>query len=229
MKILTVTPAFNEAENIGNVIKDLREHFPESKLIIINDGSTDSTSSISESMGVRVINLPYNLGIGGAVQTGFIIADKEGYDAVIQFDGDGQHMAQEIKKIIAPFNGKTDIVIGSRFLETEPYKMPFFRKLGARLFSLAMSLICKTKITDTTSGFRAYGKRAIELFSANYPDDYPEVEALILATKKKLSVKEVPVHMRQRLGGRSSITPLRAIYYMIKVLLAVFVDLLKKY
>ena len=229
MKILTVTPAFNEAENIGNVIKDLREHFPESKLIIINDGSTDSTSSISESMGVRVINLPYNLGIGGAVQTGFIIADKEGYDAVIQFDGDGQHMAQEIKKIIAPFNGKTDIVIGSRFLETEHYKMPFFRKLGARLFSLAMSLICKTKITDTTSGFRAYGKRAIELFSANYPDDYPEVEALILATKKKLSVKEVPVHMRQRLGGRSSITPLRAIYYMIKVLLAVFVDLLKKY
>ncbi len=228
MKILTVIPAFNEAENIRNVIRDLKEHFPESKFVIINDGSTDETLSISESLGARVINLPYNLGIGGAVQTGFIIAEREGYDAVIQFDGDGQHMAREIKKILEQ-RGSTDILIGSRFLGSDTYKMPFFRKLGARVFSLVMSRICKTKITDATSGFRVYGKRAVQLFSAHYPDDYPEVEALILALKKKLSIKEVPVSMRLRTGGKSSITPLRSIYYMIKVLLAVFVDLLKKY
>ncbi len=228
MKILTVIPAFNEAENIRNVIEDLREHFPEGKFVVINDGSTDETPFISESLGARVINLPYNLGIGGAVQTGFIIAGREGYDAVIQFDGDGQHKAQEIKKILEPLRN-TDIVIGSRFLGSDTYKMLFFRRLGARVFSLVMSRICKTKITDATSGFRVYGKKAIQLFSAYYPDDYPEVEVLILAHKKNLSIKEVPVSMRLRTGGKSSITPLKSIYYMIKVLLAVFVDLLKKY
>lgn len=229
MSILTITPAFNEAENIESVIKDIKEHFPQSQLIIINDGSTDNTSSISESLGVRVVDLPYNLGIGSAVQTGFIIAAREGYDVVIQFDGDGQHIAQEIKKILTPLNDETDIVIGSRFLGINSYQMPFFRKIGAQLFSFVISLIHKNKFTDTTSGFRAYSKRAVKLFSSYYPEDYPEVEALILAYKKKLSIKEVPVRMKPRLSGKSSITPLRAVYYMLKVLLAVFIDLLKKY
>lgn len=229
MKILVVIPAFNEAENIRDVIRDLKEYFPEGKYLIINDGSIDETSSVSASLEARVINLPYNVGIGGAVQTGFIIAEKEGYDAVIQFDGDGQHMAQYIKKILAALDENTDIVIGSRFLEIEGYKMPFLRKFGAQIFSSIMSGLCRTGLTDTTAGFRAYGKRAIKLFSIYYPEDYPEVEALILARKKKLAIKEVAVQMRQRLKGKSSITPLRSIYYMIKVLLAVFVDLLKKY
>jgi len=229
MKILVIIPAFNEAENIKNVIKDLRAHFPRGNYAVINDGSTDDTSAIAESLDARVIDLPYNLGIGGAVQTGFITARNEGFDLAVQFDGDGQHKAEEIEKILAPVNEGADIVIGSRFLDGDTYKMSFLRNIGSRVFSAVISFICGTRITDTTSGFRVYGKKAIELFSSIYPEDYPEVEALILAHKKHLTIKEVPVEMRQRAGGKSSITPLRAVYYMIKVLLAVFVDLLKKY
>ena len=229
MDILVITPAFNEAKNIEGVINDLKENFPQGKIIVINDGSKDNTSLRAKSLGVNVVDLPYNLGIGSAVQTGFIIADREDYDVAIQFDGDGQHMAKEIKKILEPVNKEADIVIGSRFSGVHYYKMPFMRRVGSHLFSLVISTACNNKITDTTSGFRAYGKKAIKLFSSHYPEDYPEVEALILAYKKKLSLKEVPVNMRPRSGGRSSITPLNSIYYMIKVILAVFVDLLKKY
>ena len=229
MNVLIIIPAFNEAESIRNVLSDLQEYFPEGNPVIINDGSTDDTSAIAKSLNVRVVDLPYNLGIGGAVQTGFIIAENEGCDAAVQLDGDGQHMAEEIRKLRASFNEEVDIVVGSRFLGTKEYQMPFFRKLGARLFSFVISSVCGSKITDTTSGFRIYGKRAIKFFSSDYPEDYPEVEALILAHKKRLRIKEVPVRMRRRLGGKSSITLLEAVYYMIKVLLAVFVDLLKKY
>lgn len=228
MKIFIVIPAYNEAENIDKVINDIREHCPQSMPVVINDGSTDNTSSIAQLQGVRVINHPYNLGIGGAVQTGFIIANREGYDTVIQFDGDVQHIAEEIKKILAPLTEGFDIVIGSRFLGISDYPMTFLRRVGTRVFARVLSLICGQELTDTTSGFRAYGKRAVELFSTYYPEDYPEVEALVIAHKKKLNIKEVPVRIRPRSGGRSSITPLGAIYYMIKVLLAVFVDLLKK-
>jgi glycosyltransferase involved in cell wall biosynthesis len=229
MNILVVIPAYNEAGNIEGVIKDLREHFPQGRAVVINDGSIDETSSISQGLGVDVINLPYNLGIGGAVQTGFMIAERDNYDAVIQFDGDGQHMAQEIEKILNHVNTEADMVIGSRFVDMNSYSMPFFRNIGARIFSFIISLIRNEKITDTTSGFRAYGKKAIKIFSSNYPEDYPEVEALILAHKKRLSIKEVSVRMRTRLRGKSSITPLWAVYYMIKVLLAIFVDLMRKY
>ncbi len=228
MKVLIIIPAFNEAENISNVINDLRQHFPQAEPVIIDDGSIDNTFSIGESLGVRVINLPYNLGIGGAVQTGFMVAVREGYDVAIQFDGDGQHMAEEIEKILEPIVEGADICVGSRFCGINEYPMPLTRRIGTKVFSSVISLISGQKLTDTTSGFRAYRKRAIDLFSAYYPEDYPEVEALILAHKKKLNIKEVPVRMRQRSEGKSSITPLKGIYYMIKVLLAVFVDLLKK-
>jgi glycosyltransferase involved in cell wall biosynthesis len=228
MKILVIIPAFNESENIVDVINDCRQHLPNADIVVINDGSMDNTSSIAQSHGVRVIDHIFNLGIGGAVQTGFMVADREGYEVAIQFDGDGQHLAQEIEKILMPMDSGADIVIGSRFLDESGYRMPFFRKIGARVFSFVISIICGNKITDTTSGFRAYGKKAIELFSSSYPEDYPEVEALILAYKKRLNMKEIPVKMKLRPKGKSSITPLRAVYYMIKVLLAVFVDLLKK-
>jgi glycosyltransferase involved in cell wall biosynthesis len=229
MDILVITPAFNEAKNIEGVINDLKENFPQGKIIVINDGSIDNTSSCAKSLGVNVVDLPYNLGIGGAVQTGFIIAERDNYGVVIQFDGDGQHVAEEITKILEPVNKEADIVIGSRFSGAHYYKMPFMRRVGSHLLSLLISTACNNKITDTTSGFRAYGEKAIKLFSSSYPEDYPEVEALILAHKKKLSLKEVPVNMKPRLKGRSSITPLNSIYYMIKVILAVCVDLLKKY
>jgi hypothetical protein len=233
MKVLIVIPAYNEAENIEGVLKDLRENYPQASHIVINDGSTDATSSKAEALGVPVVNLSYNLGIGGAVQTGFMIAERRNFDIMVQFDGDGQHMAQEIEKILAPvINKEADIVIGSRFIVSKPrdnYKMPFFRRFGSQLFSYIISWVCKERVTDTTSGFRAYGKKAIRLFSEYYPEDYPEVEALILAHKKGLCLKEVPVNMRPRLRGKSSITPLRSIYYMLKVLLAICIDLIKKY
>jgi len=228
MKILAIIPAYNEARNIRGVINDLREYHPETEPVVINDGSGDNTSVAARSLGVRVIDLPYNLGIGGAVQAGFMVAASEGYDVAIQFDGDGQHIAAEIEKILKPASEGSDIVIGSRFLGAGVYNMPIARRIGVKVFSLVISSICGQRLTDTTSGFRVYGKRAIELFSAFYPEDYPEVEALILAHKKKLNIKEVPVRMRMRSEGKSSITPLRAVYYMIKVLLSVFIDLLKR-
>jgi len=228
MKILVVVPAYNEADNIGGVIHDLKEHVPEGDIIVINDGSLDNTSSVARSAGARVIDLPFNLGIGGAVQTGIKYADANRYDVAVQFDGDGQHMAREIQKILKPIREGADIVIGSRFLESGGYKMPLSRKMGSTVFASVISFICRQKLTDTTSGFRAYGEKVIRLFSAYYPDDYPEVEALIVAHKNQLKIREVPVSMRQRTGGKSSITAFVSIYYMVKVLLAIFVDLLKR-
>lgn len=228
MKILVVIPAYNEAENISNVIGDLRQDFPQADYIVINDGSQDRTSLIAHSLGVRVIDLPYNIGIGGAVQTGIKYALLNDYDVAVQFDGDGQHVAKEIEKILKPVSEGKDMVVGSRFLDKNEYDMPFTRKIGSRFFFGVISLICGYRVTDTTSGFRAYGKRAIKLFSIYYPEDYPEVEALIVAYKNKLKISEVPVSMRQRSGGKSSITALRSVYYVIKVLLAVFISLLKK-
>jgi glycosyltransferase involved in cell wall biosynthesis len=223
-----VVPAYNEAENIISVIGDLREHFPQGDIIVINDGSLDTTSPVARSLGVRVIDLPFNLGIGGAVQTGIKYAHKHNYDVAIQFDGDGQHIAQEIEKIIKPVHEGADIVIGSRFLDSSAYSMPLSRRMGSTVFSRVLSFVCRQKLTDTTSGFRAYGEKVIQLFSAYYPEDYPEVEALIVAHKNQLTIREVPVSMRQRAGGKSSITALRSVYYMIKVLLAIFVDVLKR-
>ena len=228
MKTLVIVPAYNEAESIGHVINDLKEYFPEGDVIVINDGSSDNTSSIVRSFEVKVIDLPYNLGIGGAVQTGIKYADINNYDIAIQFDGDGQHMAKELHHIVKPIHEGADMVVGSRFLNATDYKMPLSRKLGSLVFSSVLSLACRQKFTDTTSGFRAYSKKGINLFSDYYPEDYPEVEALIVAHKNGVHIREVPVSMRKRGGGKSSITPLRAIYYMTKVLLAIFIGLLRR-
>ena len=228
MKTLVIVPAYNEAESISHVINDLKEYFPEGDVIVINDGSSDNTSSIVRSFEVKVIDLPYNLGIGGAVQTGIKYADINNYDIAIQFDGDGQHMAKELHHIVKPIHEGADMVVGSRFLNATDYKMPLSRKLGSLVFSSVLSLACRQKFSDTTSGFRAYSKKGINLFSDYYPEDYPEVEALIVAHKKGLNIREVPVSMRKRGGGKSSITPIRAIYYMTKVLLAIFIGLLRR-
>lgn len=228
MKILVIIPAYNEAGNIENVINDLRKNFPQAEPLVINDGSRDRTSGIARDLGVKVIDLPFNLGIGCAVQTGFKYAFENNYDVAVQFDGDFQHMAEEIGKIMQPVAEGADIVIGSRFLDASLYHMPFIRKIGRSVFAGVISLICRQRLTDTTSGFRAYGKRTIELFNIYYPEDYPEVEALIVAHKNRLRIREVPVRMRQRSSGKSSITALRSVYYMIKVLLAVFIGVLKK-
>ncbi len=229
MKTLIIIPAYNEEESLPGVLRDLHEHFREADMIVVNDGSRDRTSLIAEDMGVKVLNLPFNLGIGGAMQAGYLYAARQGYDAAVQFDGDGQHCAAEITKLVQPLSaGEADLVIGSRFMRTGDYKAPAMRRIGMRIFSLVLSPILEKQVTDTTSGFRAANKSVIHFFSRCYPEDYPEVEALVLAHKQGMRIVEVPVGMRERTGGRTSITAVRSVYYMVKVLLAVFIDLIKK-
>jgi hypothetical protein len=211
------------------VLSDLRAHFPEGDVLVVDDGSRDRTAEIARVAGVGVVRLPFNLGIGGAVQTGYRYAQRNGYDIAIQFDGDGQHVAAEIAELIAPVrSGRADIVVGSRFLDRGKYRPPLFRKIGIWLFSRILSLIIGYPVTDTTSGFRAVNARVIAFFARLYPEDYPEVESLVLLHRAGMRIEEIAAKMRDRTGGRSSITPVRSAYYMIKVLLAVFIDLLKK-
>ncbi len=229
MRILVIIPAYNEGGSIGSVIEDIRDNFPEGDIIVIDDGSRDNTSAVAGNLGVRVTELPYNLGIGGAMQAGFLYALQEGYDAAIQFDGDGQHHADQIQKILKPWiSQEADLVVGSRFLSDGGFTSSVQRRIGARILSFVASAITGQRITDTTSGFRVYGRKTIEFFCSLYPEDYPEVEALILAHKKGLKIVEVPSEIGPRTGGRSSITISGAAYYMVKVLLAIFVDLMKK-
>jgi len=229
MKILVIVPAYSEECCIQGVIEDLRENFPQGDILVVNDGSTDMTSEIAKALGVKVIDLPYNVGIGGAMQTGFLYALREGYDAALQFDGDGQHHADQIEKILKPFlSNSADLVVGSRFLSDAGFTSSVQRRIGSKILSFVVSLIAGQRITDTTSGFRVYGRNTLEFFSENYPEDYPEVEAFVLAHKKGLRIVEVPSEIGPRTGGKSSITFTQAIYYMVKVMLAIFVDLLKK-
>lgn len=229
MKILIIVPAYNEEASLPGVIQDLREHMPSVHVVVVNDGSQDRTALIARELGVTILDLPFNLGIGGAMQTGYHYAMRNDYDIAVQFDGDGQHLAEEIKKLIEPLSAeKTDIVIGSRFLTAGAYKTPVFRKLGIRIFTCVLSRVLDIPVTDSTSGFRAVNRRVIEFFSKTYPDDYPEVESLILLHKMNLRMTEVDVSMSKRTGGRSSITPMRSVYYMTKVLMAIFIDLMKK-
>lgn len=224
-----IVPAYNEEGSIRGVIEDLKNHFPSGDVVVINDGSRDKTSVIAEDSGVGVMNLPYNLGIGGAMQAGFLYALREGYDAAIQFDGDGQHHADQIEKILKPWLAQgCDLVVGSRFLSDGGFTSSVQRRIGAKILSYVVSGVTRQRITDTTSGFRLYGRKTLEFFCSIYSEDYPEVEALILAHKKGLKIVEVPSEIGPRAGGRSSITFSRAAYYMIKVLLAIFVDLMKK-
>jgi glycosyltransferase involved in cell wall biosynthesis len=229
MKVLIIIPAYNEEASLPGVIQDLREHIPAADVLVVNDGSIDDTAQIARKIDVKVLDLPFNLGIGGAVQSGYLYAERNGYDIAVQFDGDGQHLAEDINKLIEPIVTKqADLVVGSRFLAIGGYKAPIFRKIGIAIFSFVISRILGITVTDSTSGFRAANRRVIEFFAHTYPDDYPEVEALVLLHKVGLRMMEVSVTMRERTGGRSSITPIRSAYYMTKVLMAIFIDLMKK-
>lgn len=225
MKMLAVIPAYNEEKNIRMVIEGLKHHNPEVDIVVINDGSTDDTAKEARRTGVQVISLPQNLGIGGAVQTGYIYANQNNYDVVIQVDGDGQHDPKDLRKLIEPIiNYQADMVIGSRFVEKTAYKSSSMRKVGIDFFSKFVSLVCRKSYYDTTSGYRAVNKNGIELFSRYYPKDYPEVETIVYATKKGLKVMEVSVDMNERYSGKSSITPIKSVYYMIKVTFAIILQ-----
>lgn len=229
LRTLIVIPAYNEASNIPIVVRDLRSNLSGVDIVIVNDGSTDDTEKEAINAGVNVLTLPFNVGIGSAVQTGFRYAVEKGYDIAVQFDGDGQHMASEAQSIIQPVaENKVDVAIGSRFLRAESYKIPLVRKIGIRYFSILNSLIVKQKVTDNTSGFRAYNQRTICFLAEHYPQDYPEPEAIVILRKHGFKLMEVPVQMQKRQHGSSSIGMIRSIYYMIKVTLAILIDLLKK-
>jgi len=224
-KILIIVPAFNESKNILNVLSSLKNENSDWDIVVIDDGSTDGTGGLTEQSGLAsVVSLIYNLGIGGAVQTGFKFAKMNGYDIAVQFDGDGQHLAGEIPKILQPvLDGTADVVIGSRFLgKNAGWKSTYFRRLGIRIFYIINSVLINQKITDNTSGFRAYNKKAISFLAENYPTDYPEPEAVILLGRNGFTIREIFTLMKKREGGKSSIYGIKSVYYMLKVLLAIF-------
>ena len=214
---------------MGRVVEETHTHLPQVEVLVVNDGSTDLTSEIAKSKGAVALDLPFNLGIGGAMQAGYQYAKEKGYDIAIQVDADGQHNPKEIPKLLHALEAKkVDMVIGSRFIGDSGYKSSMMRRVGISIFSQVISMIVRQKITDPTSGFRASNRKAIQLFASNYPQDYPEPEVVILLHQCHLKIGEVPVGMSERYSGESSITKIMSIYYMVKVLLAIFVDCFKK-
>jgi glycosyltransferase involved in cell wall biosynthesis len=225
-RCLAIVPAFNEADSIAEVVSEIRDFDREIEVLVVDDGSTDATAALADAAGARVVRLPINLGIGGAVQAGFLYAYEHGFDLAVQIDGDGQHDARELELLLEPiFAGRADLAIGTRFAGRRSYRAPLARRIGIGLFATLVSLRVRQRMTDTTSGFRAVNRRGIRLFAADYPHDYPEVESVVTAARGDLRFCEVPVEMRQRAGGKSSITAFRSFYYVVKVLLALFVGL----
>lgn len=228
-KILIIIPAFNEEKNIEEVISSIKKEFHDIDILVVNDGSRDKTGQIARSSGAVVIDLPYNLGIGGAMQTGYRYAADNNFDMAVQVDGDGQHPADQIKRLVKVIvDGEADVAVGSRFIVDGSYRPTTSRLIGITYFSKLLSLVLGQKVTDTTSGFRAVNNKVISFFSGTYPEDYPEVEALLLLHKMGFKIKEVSVEMKERTGGKSSITPFRSLYYMVKVSLAIFIGILRK-
>jgi glycosyltransferase involved in cell wall biosynthesis len=225
-----VVPVYNVQDYVAAALDSvLAQSYDDLEIVVVDDGSTDRTAAVARAAGARVVSLPFNLGIGGAVQTGFQLAHGEGFDLVVRLDGDGQHVAEELPKLIAPIlDGSADIVVGSRFAGEGEYRPPLARRLGIRMFAGVVSLLTRQRVTDTTSGFQACNRKAIALFAADYPHDYPEVEATVMVFKHRLRLAEVHVAMRQRTAGTSSIGALASVYYAAKVLLAVFVALSRR-
>lgn len=217
MRVAAIVPAYNEARNLPRLAGALRGA-PPCDVCVVDDGSSDGTGGVAASLGWTVLRLPVNLGIGGAVQAGYLWARERGYDVAVQIDGDGQHDPAYLQALLAPLRaGTADLVIGSRFLAPGGYRSTFVRRAGIRYLAAFLRLRCGARVTDPTSGFRGAGRRGIELFARYYPSDYPEPEAVALARRAGLRIAEVPVRMHEREHGRSSITALRMIYYLVKV------------
>lgn len=222
--LLIIVPAYNEAEGIRGVLADIRGRVPDADIVVVNDGSADATAAEAVAAGATVLNLSCNLGIGGAVQTGYRYAYEQGYRYAAQMDGDGQHLPEELARMrLAMAEGGFDMVVGSRFLEKRGFQSSPARRAGIVLLAKLLTALLGRSVTDPTSGFRLCGPAAIALFASDYPSDYPEVEALVLLDNEGLRFREVPVVMRERRTGRSSISPLKSAYYMYKVVLAALI------
>ncbi|MCG0238817.1 MAG: glycosyltransferase family 2 protein [Firmicutes bacterium] len=228
-RVLIIIPAYNEAGSIGLVLDEIRTYMPTADVLVVSDGSTDDTAAIARERGAMVVELPHNLGIGGAMQTGYRYAARHRYQAAVQVDADGQHDVRELPPLLTPvLSGEVDLAIGSRYVTDTGYRGPLSRRIGSWLLAHWVRLMTGQMIHDPTSGFRVAGPRAIALFAEEYPVDYPEVESLVLLIRRGLTVREWPVRMRPRLAGRSSITPLKSVEYMIKVGLAVWIQRMRR-
>ncbi len=224
MRVLVIVPAYNEEKNLPGVLRALRTHAPFADVCVVDDGSTDATARVAAEYGATVIQAPINLGIGGAMQTGYLWAERHGYDAAVQIDGDGQHDPAYIPRALEPLRDNcADIVIGSRFLTKDDggFRSTAARRLGIRYLCWLLRLTNGVRVTDPTSGFRATGRRAIALYAQSYPSDYPEPEAIAVAQRSGLRVSEVPVRMVAREHGESTINAPRAAYYFVKVSLSI--------
>ena len=231
LRKLAIVPALNEAGMVARVIREIRRHAPDFDVLVVDDGSADATAAEAEGEEAVVIRHPYNLGIGGAMQSGYQYALRQGYDVAVQVDGDGQHKPEYLPELLAALHtagDKADMVYGSRFRGDPGYKVPIGRRIGNLIFSLVLFAITRQRISDPTSGFRMTNRRGIELFARDYPHDYPEVEALLMLHAHRLRIHEVQVRMNARGFGRSSIDYPRSAYYMVKVLLALFVGLFRR-
>lgn len=228
-RILAILPAYNEAESLPHTIRDLWGGPAAVDIVVVDDGSRDETTAVARGLGVAVLTLPFNLGIGGAVQTGFRYAHRHGYDIAFQFDSDGQHFAREIPGLIAPIlAGAADVTIGSRFAgQIQSYRQTMTRRTGGMLLSTLVYVLGGTRYTDVTSGFRAYNARALSVVVHDYPQDFPEPESLLTCRRYNLRVAEVPVEMGHRVGGVSSINLWKSGYYMVKVSLALCIERLR--
>ena len=232
MRYVAVVPAYNEAATIAQVVGEIRTAEPDFDVLVVDDGSTDATAQLARAAGARVLQLPFNLGIGGAVQAGFKYALDNVYDFMVQVDGDGQHDAAEIEKLRAVMDADPtiDVVVGSRFLTSDhSYPAPISRRTGIHIFAFICSRVIRQRVSDPTSGFRLCNRRAISLFARDYPHDYPEVEAILMLHYHRLRMRETPVRMFERGGGQSSIgSSGKSAYYMVKVLLAICVGLFRR-
>lgn len=227
-RTLVILPAWNEEETLSSVLGEIKEILPDIDVVVVNDGSTDATSAVAHAAGVTVLDLPINLGVGGAMRTGYVFAKRNRYDIAIQLDADGQHDPRDVPRLIDTLQQENaDIVIGARFAGKGSYEAKGPRRWAMSLLSAILSRITRTKLSDTTSGFKASGRRAIDLFSKEYPAEYlgDTVEALVIAARRHLVIRQVPVEMRPRAGGTPSHSPLKAAIFLVRAFLALLIAL----